>query len=116
MTYSVSAKHELLLQPSGLNLDFEKLRLYQILVTAKDDTRDVVVGLDSGADDYPTKPVDHAALTARVRSILRTKALHDTVEEQKTQLAGTGRSSAASPSSWRRSNELAGSSASFRHR
>jgi adenylate cyclase len=58
-----------------------------ILVTAKDDTRDIVAGLDSGADEYLTKPVDHAALTARVRSILRTKALHDTVEEQKTQLA-----------------------------
>jgi adenylate cyclase len=58
-----------------------------ILVTAKDDTRDIVAGLDSGADEYLTKPVDHAALTARVRSILRTKALHDMVEEQKTQLA-----------------------------
>ena len=42
----------------------------------------MVTGLDSGADDYLTKPVDHAALTARVRSILRTKALHDTVQEQ----------------------------------
>ena len=58
-----------------------------ILVTAKDDTRDIVAGLDSGADEYLTKPVDHAALTARVRSILRTKALHDTVEEQAAQLA-----------------------------
>ena len=58
-----------------------------ILVTAKDDTRDIVAGLDSGADEYLTKPVDHAALTARVRSILRTKALHDTVQEQAAQLA-----------------------------
>jgi adenylate cyclase len=58
-----------------------------ILVTAKDDTRDIVAGLDSGADEYLTKPVDHAALTARVRSILRAKALHDTVQEQAAQLA-----------------------------
>jgi adenylate cyclase len=58
-----------------------------ILITAKDDTRDIVAGLDSGADEYLTKPVDHAALTARVRSILRTKALHDQVEEQAAQLA-----------------------------
>ena len=58
-----------------------------ILVTAKDDSRDIVAGLDSGADEYLTKPVDHAALTARVRSILRTKALHDTVQEQAAQLA-----------------------------
>src|SRR4051794_28344752 len=62
-----------------------------ILVTAKDDTRDIVAGLDSGADEYLTKPVDHAALTARVRSILRTKALHDTVQEQAAQLADWNR-------------------------
>ena len=73
-----------------------------ILVTAKDDTRDIVAGLDSGADEYLTKPVDHAALTARVRSILRTKALHDTVQEQAAAARPTGiaRWSRASPSRW----------------
>ena len=58
-----------------------------ILVTAKDDPRDIVAGLESGADEYLTKPVDHAALTARVRSILRMKALHDKVQEQTAELA-----------------------------
>lgn len=53
-----------------------------IHVTAKSDTRDVVQGLDSGGDEYLTKPIDHAALLARVRAILRTKALHDKVGEQ----------------------------------
>jgi class 3 adenylate cyclase/CheY-like chemotaxis protein len=53
-----------------------------ILVTAKADTRDVVAGLDAGADEYLTKPVDQAALVSRVKSMLRIKALHDTVEEQ----------------------------------
>ncbi len=48
-----------------------------ILVTAKTDTKDVVTGLDAGADEYLTKPIDHAALVARVRSALRIKALHD---------------------------------------
>ncbi len=57
-----------------------------ILVTAKADASDVVSGLDSGADDYLTKPVDHAALTARVRAMLRIKALHDTVREQAQRL------------------------------
>jgi adenylate cyclase len=57
-----------------------------ILVTAKADASDVVAGLDSGADDYLTKPVDHAALTARVRAMLRIKALHDTVREQAQRL------------------------------
>jgi adenylate cyclase len=53
-----------------------------ILVTAKADSRDVVTGLDAGADEYLTKPVDQAALVSRVKSMLRIKALHDTVEEQ----------------------------------
>ena len=53
-----------------------------ILVTARADTKDIVAGLDMGADEYLTKPVDQAALVARVRSILRIKQLHDTVHEQ----------------------------------
>lgn len=57
-----------------------------ILVTARSDSRDIVAGLDSGGDEYLTKPVDHAALLARVKSILRIKALHDTVQEQAARL------------------------------
>src|SRR6516225_1994648 len=53
-----------------------------ILVTAKADASDVIAGLESGGDDYLTKPVDHAALSARVRAMLRIKALHDTVQDQ----------------------------------
>ncbi len=52
-----------------------------ILVTAMADSKDVVAGLEAGGDEYLTKPVDHAALAARVRSMLRIKRLHDTVEE-----------------------------------
>ncbi len=70
-----------------------------ILVTAKADTRDVVDGLDAGGDDYLTKPFEHRALLARVRSMLRQKALHDQVaeqarrlEEQSAELAGWNRS------------------------
>jgi adenylate cyclase len=58
-----------------------------ILVTAKADTRDVVAGLDAGGDDYLTKPFEHSALLARVRSMLRQKELHDRIEEQALQLA-----------------------------
>ncbi len=53
-----------------------------ILLTARADTKDVVAGLDAGADDYLAKSADHAALDARVRSMLRIKGLHDTVEAQ----------------------------------
>ena len=38
-----------------------------ILVTAKTDTKDVVAGLEAGADEYLTKPIDQAALVARVQ-------------------------------------------------
>ncbi|MGD8993732.1 MAG: SpoIIE family protein phosphatase [Syntrophobacterales bacterium] len=57
-----------------------------IMVTAKADSKDVVAGLEAGGDEYLTKPVDHAALVARVKSMLRIKALHDTVLEQSAQL------------------------------
>jgi len=51
-----------------------------IMVTAMSDSKDVIAGLEAGGDEYLTKPVDHAALAARVRSMLRIKGLHDTVE------------------------------------
>jgi serine phosphatase RsbU (regulator of sigma subunit) len=57
-----------------------------IMVTAKADSKDVVAGLEAGGDEYLTKPVDHAALVARVKSMLRIKDLHDTVLEQSAQL------------------------------
>ena len=59
-----------------------------IIVTAKTDSKDVVAGLEAGADEYLTKPVNHAALVARVKSMLRIKLLHDTVIEQSAQLQG----------------------------
>ena len=52
-----------------------------ILVTAMADTKDVIAGLDAGGDEYLTKPIDHGALVARVRSMLRIKALHDQGEK-----------------------------------
>src|SRR3954451_11618389 len=58
-----------------------------ILVTARADTKDVIAGIEAGGDDYLTKPVDQAALMARVRAMLRIKALHDRVQEQGAELA-----------------------------
>ena len=42
-----------------------------ILLTAKTDTIDKVVGLEAGADDYVTKPFDTPELVARLRALLR---------------------------------------------
>ena len=44
-----------------------------IFVTAKADSKDVVDGFDAGADGYLTKPIDQAALVARVKALLRRK-------------------------------------------
>src|SRR4030088_812471 len=62
-----------------------------IMVTARADAKDVVAGLEAGGDDYLTKPVDQSALMARVRAMLRIKAVQDTVQEQARCLAGQGR-------------------------
>ena len=58
-----------------------------ILCTARAASQDVVTGLDAGADEYLTKPIDQAALVARVRSMLRIKELHDQVQAQAKDLA-----------------------------
>jgi len=42
-----------------------------IMLTARSSTIDVVVGLESGADDYVTKPFEFPELVARIRSVLR---------------------------------------------
>lgn len=51
-----------------------------ILLTAKGEEADKVKGLDSGADDYVTKPFSPAELVARVRAVLR-RARPSTAEE-----------------------------------
>src|SRR5215475_12384776 len=62
-----------------------------ILVTAKSDSKDVVAGLEAGADEYLTKPVDQMAVVARVKSVLRIKELHDQVLSQTAELASWSR-------------------------
>src|SRR6187200_3697156 len=57
-----------------------------ILCTAKADSKDVVAGLEAGADEYLTKPIDQMALVARVKAALRLKQLHDQVTEMNRNL------------------------------
>ncbi len=47
-----------------------------IIVTGNTDTYDLVVGLEAGADDYVTKPVNPKELAARIRALLRRVQLH----------------------------------------
>jgi len=53
-----------------------------LMLTAKDTVEDRVKGLDSGADDYMVKPFAFSELLARVRALLRRKALSKTAKLQ----------------------------------
>ncbi len=57
-----------------------------VMVTASGD-QERIQALEAGADDFMTKPVNQLELLARVRSLVRIKQYHDTVERQKVELA-----------------------------
>jgi diguanylate cyclase (GGDEF)-like protein len=58
-----------------------------ILQTALDSVESKIEGLDAGADDYITKPIHFSELQARVRSLLRIKALQDELARRERDLA-----------------------------
>ncbi|HSR10354.1 MAG TPA: response regulator, partial [Thermodesulfobacteriota bacterium] len=58
-----------------------------ILVTALADKKDRMEGLDSGADDFISKPVDQTELTIRVKSLLRIKSYQDEISEKLSEIA-----------------------------
>ncbi len=53
-----------------------------VLVTALDGREDKIKGLDAGADDFVTKPIDDVILFARVRSLVRLKSVMDELRER----------------------------------
>jgi adenylate cyclase len=63
-----------------------------VMVTALDPAEERVKGIDAGADDFLTKPINQAELIARVKSLLRIKELHDTIEGQSAELAAWNKS------------------------
>lgn len=57
-----------------------------VLVTALGEREMKVIGIEAGADDFITKPVDPHELRARVKSLLRIKALHDELQQRYLEL------------------------------
>src|SRR5438445_809069 len=52
-----------------------------VMVTALDPAQERVKGIEAGADDFLTKPINQPELLARVKSLLRIKLLHDELAE-----------------------------------
>jgi two-component system cell cycle response regulator len=64
----------------------EQSYVYMILLTSKESKEDVVAGLESGADDYLTKPFDPEELKARLRTGLRILDLEDRLVEAREEM------------------------------
>ena len=63
-----------------------------VLVTALDAGKERVKGLEAGADDFLSKPIDQAELLARVRSQLRVKQYHDLLQGKAREVAELNKS------------------------
>jgi class 3 adenylate cyclase len=70
----------------AIRADPRRAMLPVVLVTALDPATERITGLEAGADDFLSKPVNQAELMARVRSLLRVKSLYDEVQRQKAEL------------------------------
>jgi len=66
---------------SEIRKQHERPYIHIVLVTSKKEKRDIVAGLEAGADDYLTKPWDPAELTARLRVGQRILQLEDRLVE-----------------------------------
>ena len=72
-----------------LKEDFELSKIPVIMLSAKSQDQDIIEGLDVGALDYVSKPINYPIVAARVRSALRVKEYEDSVRafNQKLQVA-----------------------------
>lgn len=62
--------------------------VYVIMLTARTDETDRLIGLEGGADDYVTKPFSPRELVARVRTVLRRKGMTSSVDDDVLEFDG----------------------------
>ncbi len=62
-----------------------------VMVTALDGVEDRVRGLEAGADDFLTKPIDEMALMARIRNLVRLKLMRDELRLRQDTVGVDGR-------------------------
>ena len=67
-----------------LKSDPESRHIPVVMVTALDERTDRIRGLEAGADEFLTKPVDDVALFARVRSLLRLTSVMDELRQRES--------------------------------
>lgn len=67
----------------AIRKETSKSYVFIIIVTVKDSKDDIVEGLEVGADDYLTKPINHAELLARIRTGIRILELEKSLWEAK---------------------------------
>jgi two-component system, cell cycle response regulator len=73
-----------------LKADAATAHLPVVMVTALDQPADRLKGLEAGADDFLTKPVDEVALMARVKSLVRLKMLTDELRSRASSTQDVG--------------------------
>ena len=69
----------------------EATRFLPVVMVTASPEQDKLEAIEAGADDFITKPFDQHELLARVRSLLRIKSYHDTIQRQAAELAELNR-------------------------
>ena len=75
----------------AMRADLQLAMLPVVMVTSLESREERVKGIEAGADDFLSKPLNTPELLARVKSLLRIRRLYDTVQRQAEQLAAWNR-------------------------
>ena len=75
------------MRSAGALRDDQATRFLPVVMITASGEQEKLAAIEAGADDFVAKPFDQRELLARVRSLLRIKQYHDTIEAQAAELA-----------------------------